>query len=55
MLCTLGFDPNKNAYHTITDYLKEFETPDVMSLQMMAAFLQSNTVFHNSCIFAYNN
>lgn len=34
MLCSLGLDPNKNTYQAIVDYLKEFETPDVMSLQL---------------------
>ena len=34
MLCSLGFDPDKNAYHTIASYLKELDTPDVLPLQL---------------------
>ena len=64
MLSYLGFDPDKNTCHTIADYLKEFETLDLLSLQLkrqcydskeslVAAFLQNNVVFHKSCISAY--
>lgn len=65
MLSYLGFDPDKNTCHTIADYLKEFETLDLLSLQLkrqcydskeslVAAFLQNNVVFHKSCISACN-
>ena len=67
MLCSLDFDQDKNAYHTIAGYLKEFETLALFPLQLkrryacydskkslVAAFLQNNAVFHKSCIYAYN-
>ena len=34
MLCSLGFDPDRNAYHIIAGYFKQFETIDVLPLQL---------------------
>lgn len=34
MVCYLGVNYEKNAYHTIAGYLKEFETLDVLPLQL---------------------
>lgn len=34
MVCSLGYNPGKNAYHIIIGYLKELERLDVLPLQL---------------------
>ena len=67
MLCSLGFDPDRNAYHIIAGYFKQFETIDVLPLQLKLwcachdskeslwlLFYKKKADFQKPCLSAYN-
>lgn len=43
MVCSLGYNPGKNAYHIIIGYLKELERLDVLPLQLKCGCASSDS------------